>query len=246
MTTPNPIIRSYLYLAEALETRPTVQAIFQLRFLAGDALSGGMTAAVVPGSLTWLSATASVYLFNGVADVREDRFNGSSRPIASGQLSPRTGRNLAVGLGVSALTGAAVQSPALLILTAVLLGLGYAYSATRWALKRWTWGVALVGILSSAATYGAGAVISGRLEPAVVVFGALLGGWMAVVGALTKDLPDAAGDRAATVALTVGGTAVAGLALHRGSYGSRDRCRRPYRGFMITQYSAHALVLLAL
>jgi 4-hydroxybenzoate polyprenyltransferase len=183
------------------EARPVVQVVFQLRYLAGVLLSGGLAGAgvgaVVGGALVWLAATSSVYVLNGAADVTEDRANGSRRPVAAGVLGVVAARRAAVALGGLALAGAALVSAALLLFTACVLVLGVAYSQPPAALKRWTSGVALVGISGGLLTYAAGAVVGGRPTPATLVFAGLSATWMAAVGALTKDLPDATGDRAA-------------------------------------------------
>ncbi len=63
------------------EARPSVQVMFSLRFLAGAALaaaagtSGHPLRAVAVGLVWWL-AIVSIYLFNGITDVHEDRVNG--------------------------------------------------------------------------------------------------------------------------------------------------------------------------
>ena len=205
------------------EARPVVQVVFQLRFMAGVVLSGGLATgtglaavgSIIAGALVWLCATASVYLLNGAADVVEDRANGSRRPVAAGRLTPANACQAAAVLGIAALVGAAAQSVLLLLLTAALLVLGVAYSQPPLALKRWTGGVAVVAVLGGLLTYAAGAVAGGRPTIVTITFAGLLSVWMAVVGALTKDLPDVFGDMVAgrrTIAVVWGARTATRLA----------------------------------
>ena len=75
-----------------LESRPAVQGIFLLRFLAGASLAGPLFVRGVVnfplwgGAVLWVCVTLSVYILNGVMDIEEDQINASSRPIASGKL----------------------------------------------------------------------------------------------------------------------------------------------------------------
>lgn len=83
------------------ESRPPVQVAITGRFLVGVLLAvlgtGGVVGfggdgrgwriAVAAGA--WLAAGMAVYVSNGMADPREDRANGSARPIASGRLARR-------------------------------------------------------------------------------------------------------------------------------------------------------------
>jgi 4-hydroxybenzoate polyprenyltransferase len=197
------------------EARPVVQTIFQLRFMAGVVLSGGFAAdaglgavgLTVGSALVWLCATASVYILNGATDVVEDRANGSRRPVAAGRLSPTKARQTAITLGIVALLGAAAQSVLLLLLITAVLALGVAYSEPPLALKRWTGGVAFVAFLGGLLTYAAGAVVGGKPNAGTLVFAGLLSAWIAMVGALTKDLPDVFGDTVAgrrTIAVVYG------------------------------------------
>src|ERR1041385_6445866 len=73
-----------------IEARPIVLLIYTLRFIVGCVLVDPMQQPPqswrpVVAVLSWLLAIGSVYLFDGVADVLEDRLNRSSRPIASGR-----------------------------------------------------------------------------------------------------------------------------------------------------------------
>lgn len=128
------------------EARPSVQLMFQLRFLAGALLcavgpvaapapvpgrlpSGATLAGVLLGALAWLCVTWHIYLLNGICDQTEDRHNGSGRPLASGTLPVRAARAVATGLAVVAVGLGAALGWVLAVLVLAMLGLGWAYSA---------------------------------------------------------------------------------------------------------------------
>jgi 4-hydroxybenzoate polyprenyltransferase len=189
-----------------VEARPCVLGIFLLRFLTGAALV--VPAARQASSVRFLAAALVcqfaiffVYLFNGVMDVREDRVNGSCRPIAHGDLCPRAAASVAFAAAALALGGGlALGSPTSWTVPAALL-LGYGYSGPPWYLKRSPTGTSLVVMLSGLLTYYTGFAVSsggwvhpGRALPIVAVVMSL---WMGLVGAPAKDLSDIAGDAVA-------------------------------------------------
>ncbi|MFI5861238.1 UbiA family prenyltransferase [Streptomyces sp. NPDC051546] len=176
-----------------------VQAIFLMRFLLA-ATAGATSYLTLPPALfggagVWLLAATSVYLFNGVTDVDEDRANGSTRPIGRGALSPADARRTAQVMGAVALTGGAWIGPAMLTATACMLLLGFVYSAPGIALKTSTPGTMATVIASGGLTYTAGTVCSGSpVSPSLIAFCTAMCLWMGLVGAVTKDFSDAAGD----------------------------------------------------
>jgi 4-hydroxybenzoate polyprenyltransferase len=180
------------------ESRPLVQATIVARFIAGAVLgytSEGTLRRAIVAVLAWFAAGVAVYLANGLADLSEDRANGSARPIASGRLSPRDGLNLAGFLAVLSLMAAIPAD--ILIQVAMFLALGYTYSGPPWPMKR-NWAAAPLSIMASGAlTFWAAARSTGSATPAVIIAGATLSAWMGLVGALVKDLPDIPGDRTA-------------------------------------------------
>ncbi|MEO3786727.1 UbiA family prenyltransferase [Actinocorallia sp. B10E7] len=182
-----------------IEARPSVQLIFLLRFLTGAAVSGPGTVSpveVLVGCLSWSCAMVGIYVFNGIADVSEDRRNHKDRPIASGALPPAAALRWCAGLAAVALAGGAFLDGTFLALVVVVLVLGYLYSAPGVALKRTSAGAAATALAGGAATVAAGYQLGdgahGLLEPAVVILA--LSAWMGGVGALTKDYSDIAGD----------------------------------------------------
>jgi 4-hydroxybenzoate polyprenyltransferase len=273
-----------------IEARPAVQMVFLLRFLTALALAEPYVAvpawSVVAGAASWSCAIAAIYLLNGVSDVSADRANGSTRPVASGRLDVTTALQVAGWLALASLVlGALAPWPAVLLATLVL-GLGWAYSMPRKALKNSTAGFMTAVVGAGLLTYLAGWIVSGRPPNAeLLVFALAMSAWMGLGGS-TKDLSDVEGDRtagrrtwpivlgerwsrvsmaisalavgcgfcvaAATVApdlITPGAVVLAGSAVLIAmlvtplSHGTRSTRRRPYRVFMVTQYTAHLTFL---
>ncbi len=275
------------------EARPVVQLIFMLRFsvgviLSADGVESVLRPAVAMAMLAWLAATWAIYLLNGVADIVEDRENASTRPIASGRLPADVAASVVAALATFALVVAATVSVQLLVLVALMLAVGWAYSVGPHPLKRNMAGFLLSVTALGLLTYLAGwcAVGSGTPNGSLLLFGLAMSTWMGTVGS-TKDLSDVKGDRLAGrrtpplvlgesraraviavlagavgcsfLALAVtwnetllpaaavvcaGATVIAAAVLTPFSEGDKIRRRRPYRIFMITQYGAHATLLL--
>ncbi|MDH6225205.1 4-hydroxybenzoate polyprenyltransferase [Streptomyces sp. MJP52] len=199
------------------ETRPAVLVAFQLRYLAGVALALGpaTVSGALPviqaalGSLAWSCAIVYTYLYNGCMDCPEDRINGSTRPIASGRLSPRTALAVARAAAVAALLLSAGAGAGTLLLCAAMLLLGHGYSAPRTAWKNNTPAAMAVVFCSGLLTYAAGPVALGvpPHTPALLLTALVMSLWMALVGAVVKDFSDIEGDTAAgrrTWAVTLG------------------------------------------
>jgi len=184
------------------EARPVVQVIFQLRFFAGAAVAApaGIVNRPLPlllGALAWLCATWFVYLLNGLSDQVEDRRNGSARPLATGALPIGAARRIVAGLAGVALLLAGAVSLRLVGLVAVMLVLGWLYSAGPRPQKGNLLGFVLVVAAGGIVTYLAGsAAVGGPVELELMVVMVAMSLWMALAGT-TKDLSDVAGDRAA-------------------------------------------------
>ncbi|MCP2241897.1 UbiA family prenyltransferase [Lentzea aerocolonigenes] len=277
------------------EARPVVQGIFALRFccaaLLADHHTNGAVWPRVAGVLgCWVAATWAIYLLNGVADVVEDRENGSVRPVARGILPVDFAKSVVVGLSAAAIGFAALISPVVCLLVALHLAAGIAYSTGPRPLKGNVPGffgavVALGGLTYLCGWYASGAT---EIGAPLLLFGGAMSLWMGFGGA-TKDLSDVAGDRlagrrtlpvvlgdrAARIAMAIGASAVgwgflltavrwapsvapvsfvvcagsvalAVVVSSNVSRGERFRRRRPYRTFMITQYTAHLTLLVSL
>lgn len=184
-----------------LESRPAVQGIFLLRFLAGASFAGPLFAGGVNfplwgGAMLWVCATLSIYILNGVMDVEEDQINGSSRPVASGKLKVTQAATAAGGLAVLSVVGSLTLGSLMVWSVVALLALGWLYSGPPLYLKRWPSGLATVAILAALITYNAGYTANGGGNGAhsLFVFSAVTALWMGLVGQ-TKDLSDVQGDK---------------------------------------------------
>lgn len=186
-----------------LESRPAVQGIFLLRFLAGASFAGPLFAGGVNfplwgGAVLWVCVTLSVYILNGVMDVEEDRINGSSRPVASGKLTVAQAAGIAGRLAVLSVVGGFALGSLMVCSVVVALVLGWLYSGPPFYLKRWPSGLAAVAILGGLVTYIAGYTANGGGSDvrSLFVFAAVMALWMGLVGQ-TKDLSDIEGDKQA-------------------------------------------------
>jgi 4-hydroxybenzoate polyprenyltransferase len=195
-----------------VEARLVVQVVFCLRLLAGVALSSSADIAVSPLRLlcvvvVWELAVMSVYLFDGVMDVIEDRLNGSKRPIARGDLSRGFATTVTACTAASSLLGGFLLGAPYNVLVPVMLVLGYAYCAPPIRLKRWSGGAGMTVTGAGLLTFLAGSAVDGAPQHgrALIVLAVVMSLWMGLVGALVKDFSDIEGDTAAgcyTAALT--------------------------------------------
>jgi 4-hydroxybenzoate polyprenyltransferase len=189
------------------EARPSVLGVHLIRFSVGASMAAQLTghwaiSRACAGAVSWEAAVCSVYLFNGAMDVREDRVNGSRRPIASGTLSRSAALLYAAAAAAASLVCAAFLGamPACVVLGVLVAG--WQYSAKPCCLKRHPAGTACVGGILGVLAYLAGySAQAGAQWPrphlGPLIFVLAMSGWMALVGAPAKDLPDVAGDAAA-------------------------------------------------
>ncbi|MFI5781893.1 UbiA family prenyltransferase [Nocardia sp. NPDC051570] len=162
----------------------------------GTSILGGQ---VWIAAAAWVLATLAAYVFNGVMDVTEDRANGSTRPISRGSLPVPVAAGGVVVAGALALAiGGVVDAGGLLpLLILAHLACGYAYSGAPFYGKRRGSTAALLVLGMGALTYAAGWQVAGQQGGLpVLLLGTAMSLWMAGVGALSKDLPDAEGDAA--------------------------------------------------
>jgi 4-hydroxybenzoate polyprenyltransferase len=212
---------SAIFLRCVREARPCVLGIFLLRFAAAAAIGVRITGRcdlprACAGALTCEAAVFFTYLYNGVMDVREDRANGSRRPIASGTLSRRAAARVAVGALMTALAGCGVLGLPATVGVLLVLVIGWQYSGPPLYLKRRPFGAAVAGGGLGFLTYCVGFLAPAggewtRPEPTMLVFAAAMSVWMGLVGAPAKDLSDVAGDARAgrrTPAVVLGETVV--------------------------------------
>jgi 4-hydroxybenzoate polyprenyltransferase len=201
-----------------VEARLVVQAVFCLRLLAGVALGSSAGVPLPPLRLlavavVWELAVMSVYLFDGVMDIVEDRLNGSTRPIARGDLPRGFAVVVTVCAAASSALGGFLLGAPYNVLVPVMLLLGYIYCAPPVRLKRWSGGAGMTVFGAGLLTFLAGSAVDGRPQHgrALIVLAVVMSLWMGLVGALAKDFSDIEGDAAAgchTAALTRHGHAV--------------------------------------
>lgn len=196
-----------------------MQIVFLLRFAVGAVSTAQLQQApwrTLLGMAAWWCAVSCAYLLNGVTDVREDRANGSRRPIARGDLPVRTAGAVTALLAGAALTLGVLAGNGVLGWVAGFLLLGCAYSAPPVRAKQSSVRCAIVVFGLGATSYAAGVAAAGSGWSATgVVFGCVMAAWMALVGSVVKDLGDAGGDAAGgrrTVAVVHGMAAARALA----------------------------------
>ncbi|MFD9406223.1 UbiA family prenyltransferase [Streptomyces sp. NPDC059989] len=197
-----------------------MQLVFLLRFAVGVVSAGQLPQALGPtvlGLASWWCAVACAYLLNGVTDVREDRANGSRRPIARGALPVRTASAVTALLAGAALVLGGLAGNGVLGWVVGFLLLGWAYSASPVRAKESSVACAVVVFGLGGTSYAAGVSAAGSGWTATgAVFGCVMAAWMALVGSLVKDLGDAGGDAAGgrrTVAVVRGVAAARALAV---------------------------------
>lgn len=183
------------------EARPLVQVMFVLRFVTGALLTASAAhhrpnaPHLLLGSVAWWAATVSVYVFNGVSDLREDRANRSRRPLASGQLSETAARRAVAVTAVAGLAFGCAAGWRVAESTAVFLALGYVYSAPSLAAKCRSWSASAVTCAAAGTTYLAGVAASGSaLTAEAAVFAVVLSLGVGLIAAVAKDLGSTRGD----------------------------------------------------
>lgn len=189
----------------AIESRPSVQFMFTLRFAAGLIVSsGGSVTALaelsvhqVAAAASWILSSISVYLLNGISDRENDESNGLDRPIANGSLSSFHAAYGTLLCGATGIVLAAGCGFTFFALTLAFLLLGYLYSAPAVQLKATSSGATAVTYSACFLTYAAGAVVAGGITWHVAVFAAVMAAWTGCVGAVVKDFSDVHGDRLA-------------------------------------------------
>jgi 4-hydroxybenzoate polyprenyltransferase len=117
----------------------------------------------------WLCATWHVYLLNGLSDEVEDRGNGSTRPLAGGELDGTAARTVLGWLAAAAVGLAVFVGLPLVLLVLAMLGLGRLYSAGPRPQKARVGGAMAVIATGGAVTYLAGWYVGGGRTPTSTV-----------------------------------------------------------------------------
>ncbi|MDG4765747.1 UbiA family prenyltransferase [Solwaraspora sp. WMMD406] len=186
------------------ESRPLVQAMFQLRFMVAAVLAvaaSGLSvhpARLAAAAVAWLCATWHVYLLNGVSDRVADQANASRRPVACGRLPSGHATALLSILAGCSLVFGLLAGWRVMLLAAAMMCLGSLYSMGRRAAKFSVPGSMAVIAAGGLATYLAGWYAAGGGVPSgsVLMVAMVMSLWMSLAG-MTKDLPDVCGDRLA-------------------------------------------------
>ncbi|MFJ3295121.1 UbiA prenyltransferase family protein [Streptomyces bacillaris] len=183
------------------EARPLVQVMFVLRFVTGALLTASAAhhrvdlVHLLLGAVAWWAATVSVYIFNGVSDLREDRANRSERPLASGQLGESAARRAVALTALAGLVFGCAAGWEVAESAAVFLVLGYVYSAPSIAAKCRSWSASAVTCAAAGTTYLAGVAASGSaLTAEAAVFAVVLSLGVGLIAAVAKDLGSTRGD----------------------------------------------------
>ncbi|MFF8832022.1 UbiA prenyltransferase family protein [Streptomyces sp. NPDC015131] len=183
------------------EARPLVQAMFVLRFVTGALLTSSAAhhrpdaPHLLLGAVAWWAATVSVYVFNGVSDLCEDRANRSTRPLAGGRLTESAARRAVAVTALAGLVLGCASGWRVAEAAAVFLALGYAYSAPSVAAKCRSWSASAVTCAAAGATYFAGVAASGvGLTAEAAVFAVVLSLGVGLIAAVAKDLGSTRGD----------------------------------------------------
>lgn len=106
--------------------------VLAVPFAAGSLVSGGVLLPALVAGAVMCAAASATYLLNDIADRERDRRHPTKchRPIASGELTVRTARIMAIGAGVGALSLAGALSTWTFLLVAGYLVMTISYS--RW------------------------------------------------------------------------------------------------------------------
>ncbi|MFC9897569.1 UbiA family prenyltransferase [Nocardia sp. NPDC127579] len=189
-----------------LESRPIVQLMCVLRFVAGTMWAlqsdeSGCSAgwpAYIASALAWSCASVSIYLINGAVDGPGDKLNGVGRPVGRGDLKQDDARQFATATAVLAIAIALLSgSYSMPLLVGGYLLIGYAYSVPPVQLNRHLAGASIIVFCGGMLTYLAGAMAVGAaISAELLVFATVMSAWMGAVGAIVKDFSDFAGDSA--------------------------------------------------
>lgn len=177
------------------ESRPIVQFVVALRLICVTDLLVQPSMRRATTLLGWLLLSLAVYLLNGLSDVKTDRQNGSTRPIASGRLSLATATGWCAGLAIGGLAAVARAGAVVTVAALAYLALGWAYS-TGPCLKNYRYGSVLAVGGGAGLTYAAGLVVAHEAAWRELTLVLLLSAWIGV-GSMSKDFSDIDGDAVA-------------------------------------------------
>ncbi|MDJ0677552.1 MAG: homogentisate phytyltransferase [Calothrix sp. MO_167.B42] len=154
---------------------------------------------------SWIACLCgNVYIvgLNQLEDIEIDRINKPNLPLASGELTPRTGKLIVAVTGILALLLAGIQGPFLLGMVGISLAIGTVYSLPPIRLKRFPFWAALCIFAVRGAIVNLGLFLhfswvwqqEQSIPPAVWALTLFIIVFTFAI-AIFKDVPDLEGDR---------------------------------------------------
>lgn len=150
----------------------------------------------VLAALSAFFAETSLFAFNDVFNVEEDKVNNPTRPIVAGEISLREALLFAIATGIMSVVFASAIGPLPLVVIALALGLGILYDAM---LKRhgFLGNLIVAGLTAFTFPFGAIAVTASPTEKSLLFFAVA---FLANVGReIVKGIRDLEGDMKAGI-----------------------------------------------
>src|SRR5579872_5790045 len=139
-------------------------------------------------------STLSIYLMNDLVDIKIDKINSPTRPLASGAVKKQDALKLVIGLGMGSIAIAALVSTLTIYLTITYLLIGVVYSMPKISLKDRSFAktimIAIGGLITSLIGSSFSGLFEERATIAAVTFMALI-----FVTSPINDLADYSGDK---------------------------------------------------
>jgi geranylgeranylglycerol-phosphate geranylgeranyltransferase len=139
-------------------------------------------------------STLSIYLMNDLVDIKIDKINAPTRPLASGAVKKQDALKLVIGLGVGSIAISSLVSTLTIYLTITYLLIGVLYSIPKISLKDRSFAktimIAIGGLITSLIGSSFSGLFEERATIAAITFMALI-----FVTSPINDLADYAGDK---------------------------------------------------
>lgn len=139
-------------------------------------------------------STLSIYLMNDLVDIKIDKINAPTRPLASGAVKKQDALKLVIGLGIGSIAISFLVSTLTVYLTITYLLIGVLYSMPKISLKDRSFAktimIAIGGLITSLIGSSFSGLFEERATIAAVTFMTLI-----FVTSPINDLADYAGDR---------------------------------------------------
>jgi geranylgeranylglycerol-phosphate geranylgeranyltransferase len=139
-------------------------------------------------------STLSIYLMNDLVDIKIDKINSPTRPLASGAVKKQDALKLVIGLGIGSIAIASLVSALTVYLTITYLLIGVLYSIPKISLKDRSFAKTIMIAIGGLITSLIGSSFSGLFEErstiAAITFMTLI-----FVTSPINDLADYSGDK---------------------------------------------------